>query len=110
MAPKAKIAMKKPLTKGKCPKEKDASAKGQDLKPNGKHWNKLRLTYGKKPERAYVTAQDAPGAKFKLLVEVSKKRTIHYQNVIESIYKEVEAKGLTKAQCLELRQKLCCGD
>ena len=67
----------------------------------------MKVTYAKKPERTYITAQSAPKEKFRLLVEVSKKRTIQYQRVIETIHQEADKKGLDKLQCRELRESLC---
>ena len=82
---KPATTLKKPLAKGPATMKKPAasssgkSAEGvqAEVKPKGKKWHKLQVTYAKKPERAYITAQSAPKEKFRLLVEVSKKRTIN---------------------------------
>ena len=108
--------LKKPLTKGtakmrkpaaSCSSGKSPAGVQAEVKPKGQKWHKLKVTYAKKPERAYITAQSAPKEKFRLLVEVSKKRTIQYQRVIETIHQEAEKKGLDKLQCRELRESLC---
>ena len=89
---------KAPLKKGKEDPTK---------KPKGGKWHRLKITYSQKPERAYITAQERPGDPFKLLVEVTKKRSLHYQRIIQSIHKEVERKGLSKQEALDLRSELC---
>ena len=111
---KPATTLKKPLAKGPATMKKPAasssgkSAEGvkAEVKPKGKKWHKLQVTYAKKPERAYITAQSAPKEKFRLLVEVSKKRTIQYQRVIETIHQEAEKKSLDKLQCSSLRESL----
>ena len=112
---KPAATLKKPLTKGTAKVKKPAaSISGNssagvqgEVKPIGKKWHQLKVTYAKKPERAYITAKAAPKEKFRLLVEVSKKRTIQYQRVVETIHKEAEKNGLSKQQCRELRERLC---
>ena len=94
---KASLA-KAPLTKGTGDITK---------RPKGGKWHRLKITYSQKPERAYITAQERPGDPFKLLVEVTKKRSLHYQRIIQSIHKEVERKGLSKQEALDLRSELC---
>ena len=120
-SPKSKVARSTALTKGPPMKKPAAKkkaksttssltkaplTKGTNFKPNGGKWHRLKIN-AKKPERAYITAKQRPDGKFKLLVEISKKRTIHYQRVIQAIYKETESKGLSKKEALGLREELC---
>ena len=119
--PKAMGVVKKPathhnppLTKGKKasngdlkPTKKDPLTKGNgDVKPVGKKWYKVKVTYAKKPERAYITAQADAKSKYRLLTEVTKKRTIHQQRVIQSIHQDVLKMGLIKLQRRERSDKL----
>ena len=111
---KKKEAKKKPAASSKATK-KDPLTKGSkkkaevvDVKPEGKKWYKLQVTYAKKGnERAYLQGQMNANSPLVLLVEVAKKRSIHYQQVIQTIHEEAASKGISKVQCREMRDNLC---
>ena len=79
----------KATKKGTLTKGEKKTAEVVDVKPAGKKWHKLQVTYAKKGnERAYLQGQRDAKSSLVLLVEVTKKRSIHYQRIIElSIWK-----------------------
>ena len=94
------------------PLAKAAAAKTKPL-PKGplggvrKPWLKLRITRAKNPERAYIQGTKEVDVKPYLIVQVTRKSTPHYKQVIDEIYCKLEKDWLSKAEALKLREELC---
>eukprot|EP00435_Cladocopium_sp_Y103_P048059 s605_g14.t1 len=76
-------------------------------KTKGKAWDKLYVTHPKKgKERAYI--QGRYGAKDKpfLIVEVTKKQSPKYKEVIDIIRRRLQEENLTKEEAVSLRGEL----
>ena len=71
---------------------------------------KLNKTHAKKPERAYITGTHVAGGKMKLVVEISRARSIKYAEHIDTILCKLNAKNLTKEEAIQLRETLCKQD
>ena len=72
-----------------------------------KPWLKLRITKAKSPERAYIQGTTKEDVKPYLIVQVTRKNTPHYKQVIEEIYCKLQKDWLTKPEALALRASLC---
>ena len=61
--------------------------------------------------RAYLQGSTEKGEKLHLIVEVTSKRSDHYEKIIDEIHESLEKDSLTKPEALALREELCskCG-
>ena len=84
-------------------KNKRTSGEKEGRKP----WLKIRKTQAQKQLRAYLVGTTQEGGKLKLIVEVSANRCPDYSQVIDEIWTSLEKDALTKAEALELKEKLC---
>ena len=84
-------------------KNKRTSGEKEGRKP----WLKIRKTQAQKQLRAYLVGTTQEGGKLKLIVEVSAKRCPDYSQVIDEIWTSLEKDALTKAEALQLKEKLC---
>lgn len=99
---KAKTGLEKPVKKSLKKKSKSSEIKAGARKP----WVKIHKTMAKSPRRAYLlgsTGLEKP----RLIVEVSEKRCPQFEAVIDEIRAAMEKDHLTKAEVLDLREKLC---
>lgn len=106
-----KSGMKKPsscLGKGK-PAAKAWFGKARvfaDPTAERKPWKRLRRVMAEKGNvRAYIQGQYEDGP-LHLVVEVTEKRCPHYLKIIDNILASLETDHLTKAEALEMRDKL----
>lgn len=116
---KSKAASKKgPLKKGKPAASKSSLKKGKAEKSNPLKkdaalkkerlpWVKLLKTTSIKSERCYLTGTHEKNGKPKLIVEVTKRRSLQYHWVIDSIMKALKKDNLTKEEALQMREDLC---
>ena len=73
-----------------------------------KPWVKIKKTKAEKPiPRAYLQGPTEEGEKLHLIVEVSSKRSDHYEKIIDEIHESLEKDRLTKPEALALREELC---
>ena len=73
-----------------------------------KPWVKIKKTKAEKPiPRAYLQGSTEEGEKLHLIVEVSSKRSDHYEKIIDEIHESLEKDSLTKPEALALREELC---
>ena len=110
---KKKDAKKKEnLTKVDLGKKKDLTkvfkkpAK-QEAPSTRRKWHKLRVTEASNPERSYITGCHEACQKLHLIVEVSRKRTVKYKQVIGVIKRRLEDEHLSKEEAIALRNTLC---
>lgn len=82
--------------------------KDSALKHGRKPWAKITKTTASKPERCYLIGAHEPGEKLRLIVEVSKKRSLQYIYIIDMIKEALHKKHLTKEEALDMRDDLCC--
>ena len=101
----AKSAKKRPSSQQDVAQDNDPTSSGARLK-----WVKLNKTHAKKPERAYITGTHVAGGKMKLVVEISRARSIKYAEHIDTILCKLNAKNLTKEEAIQLRETLCKQD
>ena len=64
---------------------------------------KFRAVYA--AVKSYILRHDASTGKWPLYVCVSEKMTPDHEGLIETMFAEIVARGLSKEQALELRQK-----
>ena len=107
---KKKVKKKSKKKKGAKAKEeavlkKPAAAPGPLAKR--KPWHKLRITNARKPERSYITGCHKGETKMKLIVEVSRKRSENYQEIITWLQDKLQEEHLTKEEVLNLRDETC---
>ncbi|OLQ05274.1 hypothetical protein AK812_SmicGene11556 [Symbiodinium microadriaticum] len=72
-----------------------------------KPWVVLKVTYAKKPERAYIQGITSPGEKKRLIVEVSRFRSELYREHIQTLHKLFKDEHLTKAEAMQMKEELC---
>ena len=73
-----------------------------------KPWVKIKKTKAEKPiPRAYLQGSTEEGEKLHLIVEVTSKRSDHYEKIIDEIHESLEKDSLTKPEALALREELC---
>ena len=73
-----------------------------------KPWVKIKKTVAEKPiPRAYLQGSTEEGEKLHLIVEVTSKRSDHYEKIIDEIHESLEKDSLTKPEALALREELC---
>ena len=73
-----------------------------------KPWAKIKKTKAEKPvPRAYLQGSTEKGEKLHLIVEVTSKRSDHYEKIIDEIHESLEKDSLTKPEALALREELC---
>ena len=82
--------------------------KDSALKHGRKPWAKITKTTASKPERCYLIGAHEPGEKLRLIVEVSKKRSLQYIYIIDMIKEALHKKHLTKEEALDMSDDLCC--
>ena len=70
-------------------------------------WWKLQKTKASNPERTYITGNKKKGEKLKLIVEVTRKWSIHHNEICDQIMQELREKSLSKEAAIALRAKLC---
>ena len=89
--------------------KRPASAKEtkKDLSLGKEGWLRLQKTIAKSPARSYILGSLEKGAKPKLIVEVSEKRSSQYIWIVDQILEQLKQKMLTKQQALDLRDALC---
>ena len=71
-----------------------------------KPWKTLQVTYPRNPERAYIQGSHGPPEPLHHIVEVIKKMTPKYREVIGIIHRRLQTEHLTKEQARALRAKL----
>ena len=77
-------------------------------KEKRKKWAKIRKTNGKNPQRAYLLGTKDTDGKLRLIVAVTANRCPDgYNQIIDQIWTSLEKDCLTKAEALDLREKLC---
>ena len=69
-------------------------------------WKTLKVTYPRNPERAYIQGSHGPPEPIHHIVEVTKKMTPQYREVIGVIHRRLQAEHLTKEQARALREEL----
>lgn len=107
----------KKKVKKKIKKKNGAKAKGGEVlkKPAAapgplakrKPWHKLRITNARKPERSYITGCYKGETKMRLIVEVSRKRSENYQEIITWLQDKLQEDHLTKEEVVKLRDETC---
>ena len=96
-------ALRKAKAKPKTLKKAEPLEKGVR-----KPWVKIKKTKAEKPiPRAYLQGSTEEGEKLHLIVEVSSKRSDHYEKIIDEIHESLEKDSLTKPEALALREELC---
>ena len=79
----------------------------QEAPSTRRKWHKLRVTEARNPERSYITGCHEACQKLHLIVEVSRKRTVKYREVIGVIKRRLEDEHLSKEEAIALRNTLC---
>ncbi len=79
----------------------------QEAPSTRRKWRKLRVTEARNPERSYITGCHEACQKLHLIVEVSRKRTVKYREVIGVIKRRLEDEHLSKEEAIALRNTLC---
>ena len=73
---------------------------------NRKPWHKVYAVYPTKPERAYLTGITGPGKKPQLIIQVTRKQSPKYREVIGIIKRQLENQHFTKEEAIKSRAKL----
>ena len=100
----------KPQKKKQGKKKKACKKSKPSLeKEERKQWLVIRKTVSRKGnQRAYLMGTTEENGKLHLIVEVSKARCPHgYEAMIDELKKSLEKDSLTKAEALQMREKLC---
>ena len=95
--------LKKPAALGKAVCKRGEEPENLEERP----WFKLQKTKATNPERTYITGNRQPGEKMRLIVEISRKWSVHHDKIADKIMQELRATNLTKEGALVLRAKLC---
>lgn len=115
------FAKKQPSKKGSKPSspKAESSRAPTPLKKGGtaqaskhsgarKPWWRLRKHRGNNPEKAYIVGSTQPGAKkLPLIVEVTRARSPHYNEVADQILEALQTQHITKEEALQMRADLC---
>jgi hypothetical protein len=98
------VGKKKPKKAGKKNMQKETASLEKEER---KKWVN-RKTKGKNPQRAYLLGTKDTDGKLRLIVEVTANRCPDgYNQIIDQIWTSLEKDCLTKAEALDLREKLC---
>ena len=57
--------------------------------------------------KPWAKIKKTKGEKLRLIVEVTSKRSDHYEKIIDEIHESLEKDSLTKPEALALREELC---
>ena len=99
------LGTKKESTSKKSSKKKPASSTASSSS-NRKPWHKVYVTYPTNPERAYLTGSTGPGKKAQLIIEVTRKQSPKYREVIGIIKRKLENEHITKEEAIKSRAEL----
>ena len=103
------IGLASPKALGKAKAKAKTLEKAEPLEKGvRKPWVKIKKTKAEKPIlRAYLQGSTEEGEKLHLIVEVTSKRSDHYEKIIDEIHESLEKDSLTKPEALALREELC---
>ena len=79
---------------------------GKDSSKKRQEWFKLYTTWPKCPERGYITGIQKEGGKKILIVEVTKKMSLYYQDIVAEIRDALEKESITKEEAVSMRSEL----
>ena len=94
----------KHLKESKCTKKEKGL--GKDSSKKRQEWFKLYTTWPKCPERGYITGIHKEGDKKVLIVEVTKKMSQYYQDIVADIRDALEKESITKEEAVSMRSEL----
>jgi len=79
---------------------------GKDSSKKRQEWFKLYTTWPKYPERGYITGIQKEDDKKVLIVEVTKKMSQYYQDIVADIRDALEKESITKEEAVSMRSEL----